>query len=122
MTSRAKKILQLIAEQNSSESEVENDGNVEQERLNNELLPKEVVQNVLHSDEDSETDPYANSSEDDPDYAPSDIGTDSDVESISQVFDNESDAEISLQEDRDDDGESSVNEDGNDAGEFIKYQ
>lgn len=101
----------MIAEKYLSAPEIDNGAKVEQEILNNEFLPtNNSTQNVgensecipsisvfeitdhediHHSDVDSVTDPFANSSGDDPDRESSDIGTDSDVESALHV---ESDA------------------------------
>lgn len=43
-------------------------------------------ENGFHSDEDSEIIQFANSSEDDPEYAPINIDTDSDVEAAWKNF------------------------------------
>lgn len=95
MSTRAKKILQLVVEQHSSTT----DENIEPQELRNEILSDIVFPEVntecapsvensdhelIHSDTESEIDPFANSSEDDPDYELSDVYSDTEIESVSQ--------------------------------------
>ncbi|XP_074032691.1 uncharacterized protein [Leptinotarsa decemlineata] len=123
MTTRAKKILQLAVEHHSSTLKVTSNENIEPEVLTDEFLSETVIpevaenhkcapspslvensnyEDVIQSDTDSEIEPFANSSEDDLDYEPSETLSDTNIELVSPEEQQDNDSDGSM--DGDDDG------------------
>ncbi|XP_018564371.1 piggyBac transposable element-derived protein 4-like [Anoplophora glabripennis] len=92
--------------------EIEVEENIEPEMPNEKVLQKDVTQNAdsasstsgiitknksnqrdFSSDNESEVDPFANSSDEDPDYFPSDNNSSTDVEQLSQEIESDDEAE-----------------------------